>query len=74
MNWDLIAGNAASKSKGHEVHVCRSHLEIGRHEGVVHDHHYVLAVLVNQLGTGLDVYNLHGRVGGRLDPHQLQGE
>ena len=74
MNWNLIAGNdqtTASKSKEREMHVCQLHLEIGRHEGVVHDHHYVFMVLVHQLRAGLDINNLHRGVGRRLNPHQL---
>lgn len=48
------------------------HLEIGRHEGVVHDHHYVFVVLVDQVGAGLDVHHLHHGVGGCFNPHQLR--
>lgn len=48
------------------------HLEIGGHEGVVYDHHDVFVVIVDQLRAGLDVHNLHGGVGGSLNPHKLQ--
>lgn len=57
-----------------EAHICCSYLEIGRHEGVVYNHHYVLVVFVDQLRAGLNVNNLHRGVGGRLDPHQLHRE
>lgn len=54
------------------MHYIHTHLEIGRHEGVLHYYHYVLVVSVDHLSTGLDVYNFHGGVGGGLNPHQLQ--
>lgn len=53
------------------MHICHSHLEIGRHEGVVHNHHYVFVVLVDKVRTRLNVNNLHHGVAGSLDPHQL---
>ena len=56
------------------MYICHSHLEVGRHKGVVHDHHYVFVELMGQIRTGLDVHNLHGGIGGRLNPHQLQKE
>ena len=45
-------------------------LQVGRGEGVVH--HQRAAVRVRDLGHRLDVGDLHGRVGGRLDVDQLR--
>lgn len=76
-NAGSSAGNdssAISKSKGSEVPICYSDLEIGRHEGIVYDHHYVFVLFVDQLRAGPDVDDLHSGVGGCLDPHQLHQE
>lgn len=54
--------------------ICYSDLEIGRHEGIVYDHHYVFVLFVDQLRAGPDVDDLHSGVGGCLDPHQLHQE
>lgn len=58
----------------HEVHVCESHLEVSRHEGVVYNHHYVFIVFMDQIRAGLDVNNLHHGVSGCLNPHKLHRE
>ena len=48
------------------------HLEIGRHESVVHYHHDILVVFVDEVTAGPDVNYLHGGVGGSFDPYKLQ--
>lgn len=49
-----------------------AHLEIGRHESVVH-HEKNTFMLMHYACAGLDVNDLQRGVGGRLDPNQLQG-
>lgn len=56
------------------VETCDNDLEIGRHKGVVDNHHDVFVVLMDQVGADPDVNNLHHGVGGGLDPHQLHKE
>lgn len=51
--------------------VCHAHLEIGRHEGVVHNHYYVFVVAVDNISTSLYVSDLHHGVAGCFNPHQL---
>lgn len=62
-----------SSSQVGSEHRDKPHLEIRRHEGVVDDHHDVFVVQAANLHAGLDVNDLHGGIGGGLDPHQLQG-
>lgn len=57
-----------------EAEISRSYLEIGRHEGVVYNYHYVFIVFVDHLRTGLNVNHLHRGVGRSLKPHQLHQE
>lgn len=54
-----------------QLHFPMSHLEVGRHEGVIDNNHNVFVVIVHQVGTSPNVDNFHSGVGWRLNPHHL---